>query len=132
MTATSGPGIDLMTETFGLIATTETPLVICDVMRSGPSTGMPTKQEQGDPKHDAVRRPRRDSAVRRRADDYLRCFWKTVEAFNLAEKYQTPVYLVSDLAMAVTEQTFAPGPSTWTRSKSNAVTSSTRRRSTAG
>lgn len=48
MTATSGPGIDLMTETFGLIATSETPLVIADVMRSGPSTGMPTKQEQGD------------------------------------------------------------------------------------
>src|SRR6056297_1324306 len=48
MTATSGPGIDLMTETFGLVATSETPLVIADVMRSGPSTGMPTKQEQGD------------------------------------------------------------------------------------
>ncbi|HZD42856.1 MAG TPA: 2-oxoacid:acceptor oxidoreductase family protein, partial [Methanomicrobiales archaeon] len=44
MTATSGPGIDLMTETFGLVAQSETPLVICDVMRSGPSTGMPTKQ----------------------------------------------------------------------------------------
>jgi 2-oxoglutarate ferredoxin oxidoreductase subunit alpha len=48
MTATSGPGIDLMAETFGLVATSETPLVICNVMRSGPSTGMPTKQEQGD------------------------------------------------------------------------------------
>ena len=48
MTATSGPGIDLMAETFGLVATTETPLVIANIMRSGPSTGMPTKQEQGD------------------------------------------------------------------------------------
>jgi len=108
MTATSGPGIDLMTETFGLIAQTETPLVICDVMRSGPSTGMPTKQEQGDLNmtlyggHGEI--PRFVLAP----TSVSECFWKTVEAFNLAEKYQTPVYLVSDLAMAVTEQTYAP------------------------
>ncbi|WP_123537365.1 2-oxoacid:acceptor oxidoreductase subunit alpha [Halosimplex salinum] len=108
MTATSGPGIDLMTETFGLVATTETPLVICDVMRSGPSTGMPTKQEQGDLNmtlyggHGEI--PRFVVAP----TSVSECFWKTVEAFNYAEKYQTPVYLVSDLALAVTEQTFSP------------------------
>ncbi|PSP66950.1 2-oxoacid:acceptor oxidoreductase subunit alpha [Halobacteriales archaeon QH_8_67_27] len=108
MTATSGPGIDLMTETFGLVATTETPLVICDVMRSGPSTGMPTKQEQGDLNmalyggHGEV--PRFVVAP----TSVSECFWKTVEAFNYAEKYQTPVFLVSDLALAVTEQTFPP------------------------
>jgi 2-oxoglutarate ferredoxin oxidoreductase subunit alpha len=108
MTATSGPGIDLMTETFGLVATSETPLVICDVMRSGPSTGMPTKQEQGDLNmtlyggHGEI--PRFVVAPTTVAE----CFWKTVEAFNLAEKYQTPVFLVSDLALAVTEQTFPP------------------------
>src|SRR6056297_3518617 len=108
MTATSGPGIDLMTETFGLIATSETPLVICNVMRSGPSTGMPTKQEQGDLNmalyggHGEVPR----FVVAPTSID--ECFWKTVEAFNLAEKYQTPVFLVSDLAMSVTEQTFPP------------------------
>ncbi|PSP83584.1 2-oxoacid:acceptor oxidoreductase subunit alpha [Halobacteriales archaeon QS_6_64_34] len=108
MTATSGPGIDLMTETFGLVATSETPLVICDVMRSGPSTGMPTKQEQGDLNmtlyggHGEI--PRFVLAPTTISE----CFWKTVEAFNLAEKYQTPVFLVSDLAMAVTEQTFSP------------------------
>jgi len=108
MTATSGPGIDLMTETFGLVATTETPLVICDVMRSGPSTGMPTKQEQGDLNmllyggHGEV--PRFVVAPTTVSE----CFWKTVEAFNLAEQYQTPVFLVSDLALAVTEQTFPP------------------------
>ena len=106
MTATSGPGIDLMTETFGLIATSETPLVIVDVMRSGPSTGMPTKQEQGDLNtlvyggHGEV--PRFVVAPTTISE----AFWKTVEAFNLAERYQTPVYLVADLAMAVTEQTF--------------------------
>jgi len=108
MTATSGPGIDLMTETFGLVATSETPLVIADVMRSGPSTGMPTKQEQGDLNmalyggHGEI--PRFVVAPTNVAE----CFHKTVEAFNLAEKYQTPVFLVADLAMAVTEQTFAP------------------------
>ena len=108
MTATSGPGIDLMTETFGLVATTETPLVICDVMRSGPSTGMPTKQEQGDLDmtlyggHGEI--PRFVVAPTTVAE----CFWKTVEAFNLSEKYQIPVFLVSDLALAVTEQTFPP------------------------
>ncbi|MFC6723983.1 2-oxoacid:acceptor oxidoreductase subunit alpha [Halobium palmae] len=108
MTATSGPGIDLMTETFGLVATSETPLVICDVMRSGPSTGMPTKQEQGDLNmtlyggHGEI--PRFVLAPTTVSE----CFWKTVEAFNLAEKYQTPVFLLSDLSMAVTEQTFSP------------------------
>jgi 2-oxoglutarate ferredoxin oxidoreductase subunit alpha len=108
MTATSGPGIDLMTETFGLVATSETPLVICNVMRSGPSTGMPTKQEQGDLNamlyggHGEV--PRFVIAPTTVAE----CFHKTVEAFNLAEKYQLPVYLTADLALAVTEQTFEP------------------------
>ncbi|MHC3437118.1 2-oxoacid:acceptor oxidoreductase subunit alpha [Natrialbaceae archaeon A-gly3] len=108
MTATSGAGIDLMTETFGLIATSETPLVITDVQRSGPSTGMPTKQEQGDLNmalyggHGEVPR----FVVAPTSID--ECFWKTIEAFNLAEKYQTPVFLISDLAMSVTEQTFPP------------------------
>jgi 2-oxoglutarate ferredoxin oxidoreductase subunit alpha len=108
MTATSGPGIDLMAETFGLVATSETPLVICDVMRSGPSTGMPTKQEQGDLDmllyggHGEI--PRFVVAPTTISE----CFHKTVEAFNLAEQYQTPVYLVGDLSLAVTEQTFEP------------------------
>ena len=108
MTATSGPGIDLMTETFGLVATSETPLVIVDVMRSGPSTGMPTKQEQGDLNallyggHGEV--PRFVLAPTTVAE----CFHKTVEAFNLAERYNTPVFLASDLSLAVSEQTYAP------------------------
>ncbi|QLD90098.1 2-oxoacid:acceptor oxidoreductase subunit alpha [Natronomonas salina] len=108
MTATSGPGIDLMTETFGLVATSETPLVICNVMRSGPSTGMPTKQEQGDLNqmvyggHGEV--PRFVLAPTTIAE----CFHKAIEAFNLAEKYQLPVYLTADLSLAVTEQTYEP------------------------
>ena len=108
MTATSGPGIDLMVETFGLAATTETPLVIVDVQRAGPSTGMPTKQEQGDLNmllyggHGEA--PRFVVAPTTIAE----CFHKTVEAFNLADRYQLPVYLVSDLSLAVSEQTYDP------------------------
>jgi len=108
MTATSGPGIDLMTETFGLVATSETPLVVVDVMRSGPSTGMPTKQEQGDLNtllhggHGEV--PHFVLAPTTVAE----CFHKTVEAFNLAERYNTPVFVAADLSLAVSEQTYAP------------------------
>ncbi|MFC4549089.1 MULTISPECIES: 2-oxoacid:acceptor oxidoreductase subunit alpha [Halorussus] len=108
MTATSGPGIDLMTETFGLIAQSETPLVICDVMRSGPSTGMPTKQEQGDLNMTLYGGHGEIPRFVVTPTNVGECFQKTVEAFNLAEKYQTPVFLVSDLSMAVTEQTFEP------------------------
>ncbi|SFS81272.1 2-oxoacid:acceptor oxidoreductase subunit alpha [Halostagnicola kamekurae] len=108
MTATSGAGIDLMTETFGLVATSETPLVICDVQRSGPSTGMPTKQEQGDLNMALYAGHGEVPRFVVTPTSITECFWKTVEAFNLAEKYQTPVFLVSDLAMSVTEQTFPP------------------------
>jgi len=108
MTATSGPGIDLMTETFGLVATSETPLVICNVMRSGPSTGMPTKQEQGDLNHMLYGGHGEIPRFIVAPTTVSECFWKTVEAFNLAEKYQTPVYLTADLSLAVTEETFTP------------------------
>jgi len=108
MTATSGPGIDLMTETFGLVATTETPLVICNVMRSGPSTGMPTKQEQGDLNQMLYGGHGEVDRFVLAPTTVSECFTKTVEAFNLAEKYQMPVYLTADLSLAVTEQTFPP------------------------
>jgi len=108
MTATSGPGIDLMTETFGLVATSETPLVICNVMRSGPSTGMPTKQEQGDLNHMLYGGHGEIPRFVLAPTTIDECFWKTIEAFNLAEKYQLPVYLTGDLSLAVTEQTFSP------------------------
>ena len=108
MTATSGPGIDLMTETFGLVATSETPLVICNVMRSGPSTGMPTKQEQGDLNHMLYGGHGEVPRFVISPTTVDECFWKTIEAFNLAEKCQLPVYLTADLSLAVTEQTFPP------------------------
>ena len=108
MTATSGPGIDLMTETFGLVSMTETPLVICNVMRAGPSTGMPTKQEQGDLNTMLYGGHSECERFILAPTTVAECFHKTVEAFNLAEKYNTPVYLAGDLSLAITEQTYSP------------------------
>ncbi|MFW6385302.1 MAG: 2-oxoacid:acceptor oxidoreductase subunit alpha [Halodesulfurarchaeum sp.] len=108
MTGTSGPGIDLMSETFGLVAQSETPLVIANVMRSGPSTGMPTKQEQGDLEMMLYGSHGEIPRFVLTPTNVAEAFHKTVEAFNLAEKYQTPVYVAIDLAMSVTEQTFPP------------------------
>ncbi len=107
-TATSGPGIDLMTETFGLVSTSETPLVIMNIMRSGPSTGMPTKQEQGDLNQMVYGGHGECPRFVVAPTTVSECFHKTIEAFNLAEKYQVPVYLTADLSLAVTEQTYTP------------------------
>ncbi len=100
MTATSGPGFSLMVELLGLASMTETPIVIVDAQRSGPSTGMPTKLEQSDLFH----------ALYAGHGDFPRfvvapgsvedCFGVTVLAFNLAEKYQCPVILLSDQSLS--------------------------------
>ncbi|HEU4962740.1 MAG TPA: 2-oxoacid:acceptor oxidoreductase subunit alpha [Bacilli bacterium] len=105
MTATSGPGLSLMMEALGLAGISETPLVIIDVQRSGPSTGLPTKTEQSDAltlmygSHGEIPRiiltPRNVEEV----------FRYTFEAFNLAEKYQTPVIVATDLYMGMNKMT---------------------------
>lgn len=96
MTATSGPGVSLKTEILGLATMAEIPLVCVNVQRGGPSTGIPTKSEQGDllqgafSSHgDAVRPVLAPVNV---AD----MFATTIEAFNIAEYYQTPVLVLSD------------------------------------
>ena len=100
MTATSGPGVSLMVEMLGLGAMAELPAVIVDVQRAGPSTGMPTKHEQGDLNlavsggHGDV--PRIVLAPTSVED----CFWQAVNAFNMAEQYQTPVILLTDTVLA--------------------------------
>lgn len=100
MTATSGPGFSLMIELLGLAAMTEIPIVLVDAQRSGPSTGMPTKLEQGDlfqalyAGHGDF--PRIVVAPGSVAD----CLRQTVMAFNLAEKYQCPVILLSDQSLS--------------------------------
>ena len=96
MTATSGPGLDLKSEMLGLASIAELPLVLVDVQRGGPSTGLPTKAEQSDlfqacfGAHGDVLRP--VLAPTSVAD----CFAVTVEAFNIAEAFQTPVIVLSD------------------------------------
>lgn len=108
MTATSGPGLDLMTELLGHASMTETPVVIVDVQRSGPSTGMPTKTSQGD----------LFLAVYGGHDDFPRiviaplsvedCFYAAIDAFNLAEKYQVPVIILSDFGLSNRVETIPP------------------------
>lgn len=100
MTPTSGPGLSLMAELLGLGLMAEIPLVLVDVQRAGPSTGMPTRHEQGDlylavfGGHGEV--PRIVLACTSVED----AFYQTVNAFNLAEKYQLPVIFLSDTALA--------------------------------
>jgi 2-oxoglutarate ferredoxin oxidoreductase subunit alpha len=100
MTATSGPGFSLMTELLGLAGMAEIPAVIIDAQRAGPSTGMPTKMEQGDLAMAAYashgEAPRLVLAPTSAED----CFWITVEAFNLAETYQMPVIVLSDQSLS--------------------------------
>ena len=108
MTATSGPGMSLKSEIMGLATIAELPLVIVNVQRGGPSTGLPTKSEQGDlfqavfsAHGDVVRPVLAPTCV---ADT----FDVTVEAFNLAEKYQTPVIVLSDQEIAQRKETCEP------------------------
>ena len=100
MTATSGPGISLMQEGLGLAATAELPVVVVDCQRSGPSTGMPTKNEQSDilalvyGGHGEAPRIVLCPATHEQA------FSDGAEAFNLADRFQCPVIIASDLALA--------------------------------
>ena len=100
MTATAGPGLSLMTEALGLASMAEIPVVVVDAQRAGPSTGMPTKMEQSDLNlalygaHGDT--PRMVVAPAEVAD----CLPVTVMAFNLAERYQMPVLLLSDQSLS--------------------------------
>jgi 2-oxoglutarate ferredoxin oxidoreductase subunit alpha len=100
MCATSGGGFALMTEAVGLAGMTETPVVVIDVQRGGPSTGLPTKTEQADLNQlfgaSQGDYPRAILAP----TDLVDCFYTVVEAFNLAEKYQCPVLIASDLLLS--------------------------------
>lgn len=108
MTATSGPGMSLKTEMLGLASIAELPLVCVNVQRGGPSTGIPTKSEQSDlfqavfSAHGDVVRP--VLAATTVAD----IFETTVEAFNIAEEFQTPVILLSDGEIGQRKEIVAP------------------------
>ncbi|MBX5320677.1 MAG: 2-oxoacid:acceptor oxidoreductase subunit alpha [Candidatus Bathyarchaeota archaeon] len=96
MTATSGPGFSLMQESIGYAFMTETPCVIVDVQRAGPSTGQATKCGQGDVMQSRWGTHGDYSAVVLSPNSVQEMFDLTVRAFNLAEKYRTPVVLLSD------------------------------------
>lgn len=102
MTATSGPGLSLMSETLNLASMAECPLVIVNVMRGGPSTGLPTKTEQSDLKFaiygTSGESPRCIMAPLSISD----CFWQIPRAFRIAERYQIPVIVLTDQSMAYT------------------------------
>ncbi|MCK5177261.1 MAG: 2-oxoacid:acceptor oxidoreductase family protein, partial [Candidatus Aenigmarchaeota archaeon] len=99
MLATSGPGLSLMSEALGLASMAELPLVIADVQRGGPSTGLPTKTEQSD-LNLAIYGTHGDSPKIVLAPINVEdSFYQTVKAFNYAEKYQVPVIILSDVSL---------------------------------
>jgi 2-oxoglutarate ferredoxin oxidoreductase subunit alpha len=100
MTATSGPGLSLMTEMIGLSSMAEIPLVIVDAQRGGPSTGLPTKTEQSDLNHALYAGHGEAPRIVLAPGDVADCFHQTVRAFNLAERYQMPVILLTDQSLA--------------------------------
>jgi 2-oxoglutarate ferredoxin oxidoreductase subunit alpha len=105
MTATSGSGFCLMVEGLGLAGITETPIVAVDAQRPGPAVGLPTRVEQGDLEFVLYAHhgefPRAVLAPATIED----AFWLTVKAFNLAEKYQLPVILLTDHVLATSYTT---------------------------
>ena len=100
ITATSGPGMDLKAETIGLAAMLELPLVIVDVQRAGPSTGMPTKTEQTDLLMALHGRHGESPLPVIAASTPADCFDAAVEAVRVAVRYRTPVILLSDTFLA--------------------------------
>lgn len=104
MTATSGPGFSLMQENLGFACVAEVPCVVVNVMRGGPSTGLPTNVSQGDVMQ-ARWGTHGDHPIIVLAVSTTRdCFDITVKAFNLAEKYRTPVVVLSDEVVAHTRE----------------------------
>jgi len=96
ITATSGPGMALKTEALGLAVMTELPLVICDIQRGGPSTGLPTKTEQADLLQALFGRNSEAPVPVLAAATPGDCFWVAVEASRIALKYMVPVIVLSD------------------------------------
>jgi 2-oxoglutarate ferredoxin oxidoreductase subunit alpha len=100
VTTSAGPGIVLKAETVGLAIMLELPLVICDIQRAGPSTGMPTKPEQGDLLMVMYGRNSESPVPVVAAGSPSDCFHAAIEAARIALKYRTPVYLLSDAYLA--------------------------------
>ncbi len=105
MTATSGPGLALMSEMLGMASMSETPALVVDVQRGGPATGMPTKHEQSD-LFLAIHGAHGDSPrIVLSVENVQDCVSMTVDGLNLAETFQCPVILLSDGSLAFSTQT---------------------------
>src|SRR3989441_927004 len=96
ITTTSGPGMALKTEAMGLAVAVEIPLVICDIQRGGPSTGLPTKTEQADLLQALFGRNSEAPIPVLAASTPADCFWVAIEACRIAVKYMVPVIILSD------------------------------------
>jgi 2-oxoglutarate ferredoxin oxidoreductase subunit alpha len=111
MTATSGPGFSLMMENLGLGIMTETPCVLVNVQRGGPSTGLPTLVAQGDMMQARWGTHGPYEIIALAPDSPQELFDLTIRAFNLAEKYRTPVLVMTDAEVGhMTEKVVIPPP----------------------
>ncbi|MEA2720735.1 MAG: 2-oxoglutarate/2-oxoacid ferredoxin oxidoreductase subunit alpha [Candidatus Eremiobacteraeota bacterium] len=108
MTATSGPGQALMTEAIGLAGVLEIPVVVVECARTGPSTGMPTKTEQSNLNHLIYSGHGEIPRVVLAPGTVRESFELTADAFNLAEKYQLPVFVLTEQALCQSKATLAP------------------------
>ena len=104
MTATSGPGFSLMQEAIGFAVMTETPCVVVNIQRGGPSTGLPTHASQGDVMQARWGTHGEHSIIALTASNNQDVFAMTVEAFNLSESFRTPVILLFDEIVAHTRE----------------------------
>ena len=100
MTATSGPGFSLMQENIGFACITEVPCVVVNIMRGGPSTGLPTNPAQGDIMQSRWGTHGDHPIIVLCPHSVEECFYATVKAFNLSERYRVPVILTTDEVIA--------------------------------
>jgi 2-oxoglutarate/2-oxoacid ferredoxin oxidoreductase subunit alpha len=106
VTGSAGPGISLKAEAIGWASMAEIPLVICNIQRGGPSTGLPTNVEQSD-LHQAIFGSHGDSPrVVLAAASVEDCFYIAIEAARIARKYSTPVFILSDTSLATRIEAF--------------------------
>jgi 2-oxoglutarate ferredoxin oxidoreductase subunit alpha len=106
VTGSSGPGISLKTEALGWAVMAEVPLVICDIQRGGPSTGMPTNVEQSDLNIACFGGHGDSPRVVLAPANVEDCFYTAIEAVNIARKYNVPVIILSDQAIATRIEAF--------------------------
>lgn len=107
-TASAGPGLSLMMEALGLSGMTEQPLVVVDTQRGGPSTGLPTKQEQSDLMAMLYGTHGEIPKVVIAPSTMEEAFFDTIQAFNIAEELQLPVILMTDLQLSLGKQSVEP------------------------